>query len=114
MVRLNERWKSDIDRIRLITMIAFIMIITAMAWQSDDAYHGYVMAKHLVEGDGLVYNIGERATASSCPLFTLIIGAGYFVTRQMFYTSIFISVAFSSGAYYILCKYFCKSVRQII
>ena len=59
MVRLNERWKSDIDRIRLITMIAFIMIITAMAWQSDDAYHGYVMAKHLVEGDGLVYNIGE-------------------------------------------------------
>ena len=96
------RLESEIEKARFFTFLAFIGIITILAWQSDDAYHGYVMAKHLVEGDGFVYNIGERSSASSCPLFTLVIAAAYFVTREMFSTSLIVCIAVSAAAYYIL------------
>lgn len=106
--------KSDnLYRAKFITLVLFVCIITALAWQSDDAYHAYVMAKNLVLGNGFVYNIGERATASSCPLFTLIIAAGYFVFRKMFLVSLLICVIFSSLAYHIVLKYFCKSAKQV-
>lgn len=108
------RLESEIEKARFFTFLAFIGIITILAWQSDDAYHGYVMAKHLVEGDGFVYNIGERSSASSCPLFTLVIAAAYFVTREMFFTSLIVCIAFSAAAYYILVYKFCKTKDQII
>ena len=41
---------SDIKKCRIITTVVFIIIITALAWQSDDAYHAYIMAKNLVDG----------------------------------------------------------------
>ena len=73
-----EDYLSDrINRYKFISAVIFAFIITALAWQSDDAYHAYIMAKNLVLGNGFVYNVGERATASSCPLFTLVIAGGY-------------------------------------
>lgn len=106
--------KNDkLYRAKFVTLILFICIITALAWQSDDAYHAYVMAKNLVLGNGFVYNVGERVTASSCPLFTLIIALGYLVFRKMFLVSLLICVIFSSLAYHIVVKYFCKSVKQV-
>ena len=59
---------TGLKKYRILTTVIFVAVITALAWQSDDAYHAYVMAKHLIEGNGFVYNIGERASASSCPL----------------------------------------------
>jgi arabinofuranosyltransferase len=105
---------TDKDRFGLISIIVFVLIITAMAWQSDDAYHAYIMAKNLVDGYGFVYNIGERATASSCPLFTLVVAAGYFVFRNMFLVSLLICVIFSTAAYVIVIRSFCKDRKQVI
>lgn len=114
MNKTLKKFDKDIDQIRIILMLVFIGIITLLSWQSDDAYHGYVMAKHLVEGNGFVYNIGQRASASTAPLFTLIIALGYFITREMFFTSIIICVLFSGVAYYILTYKICKNVQQVI
>ena len=105
---------SDIKKCRIITTVVFIIIITALAWQSDDAYHAYIMAKNLVDGYGFVYNIGERATASSCPLFTLVVAAGYFVFRNMFLVSLLICIIFSTAAYLIVIRNFCKTSVQVI
>lgn len=105
---------TKINKLRIFLMVAFVFVITFLAWQSDDAYHGYVMAKHLVEGDGFVYNIGQRASASTGPLYTLIIALAYFFTREMFFTSIFVCVLFSSLAYYILSFKICKTEEQVI
>ena len=102
------------NRYKCITLILFVCVITALAWQSDDAYHAYIMAKNLVLGNGFVYNVGERVTASSCPLFTLVVAAGYFVFRKMFLVSLLICIIFSSLAYFIVMKYFCKNVKQVV
>ncbi len=109
-----KRIAFSIDRWRLFTSIGFCLIVVALAWQSDDAYHGYVMSRHLVEGHGLVYNVGERATASTCPLFTLIIALFYFITREMYFTSLFVCTLFSTAAYYILVYKLCRTKEQVL
>ncbi len=110
----NSSGPDRINKYRIVTTVIFVLLITALAWQSDDAYHAYVMAKHLVEGNGFVYNIGERASASSCPLFTLVIACGYFIFRNMFLVSLLICVIFSTIAYVIIVKTFCKSRIQVV
>ncbi len=107
------RIDSDLDKWRFFSSIAFCLIVIALAWQSDDAYHGYVMSMHLVEGHGLVYNIGERATASTCPLFTLIIALAYFFTREMYFTSLLVCTLFSVAAYHILVYGLCRTKEQV-
>lgn len=112
--QIKKYYSSEINRYRLITTVIFIGIITLLAWQSDDAYHAYIMAKNLVLGNGFVYNVGERASATSCPLFTLIVACGYFLIRKMFVVSLLICIIFSTLAYRILVKTFCKSKKQVI
>ena len=114
MNRIKDYFSIEENKYRFFSLIIFIVLITALAWQSDDAYHAYIMARNLVEGNGFVYNIGERATASSCPLFTLVIAAGYFVIRNMFIVSLMICIAFSAAAYSVVVKHFCKNKGQII
>ncbi len=107
-------FSDETNRYRFCTLLLFILIITALAWQSDDAYHAYVMAKNLVLGNGFVYNVGERVSATSCPLFTLVIAGGYFVIRKMFIVSLLTCIIFSALAYFIVMKNFCKTKKQVI
>ncbi|MDO4189619.1 MAG: hypothetical protein Q4D29_11580 [Lachnospiraceae bacterium] len=111
--KFSEFFSDRLNKYRFVTLIIFILVVTALAWQSDDAYHAYAMAKNLVDGNGFVYNIGERATASSCPLFTLVVAFGYFFIRHMFLVSLLICIIFSAVAYWIIVKDFCKDVVQI-
>lgn len=112
--KIKEAFSEELFRYKFITTLIFLCIITMLAWQSDDAYHAYVMAKNLVLGNGFVYNIGERASATSCPLFTLIIACGYLVFRKMFIVSLLICIFFSTSAYIIVLNNFCKTKKQII
>lgn len=105
---------NELDRWRIFSAAGFFILVLLLAWQSDDAYHGYVMSRNLAEGHGLVYNIGERSTASTCPLFTLIIALFYFITREMYFTSIMVCALFSLAAYLILVKKLCRTKEQVI
>ncbi len=106
--------EDNIKKYRWITLLIFVGIITLLAWQSDDAYHAYIMAKNLVDGHGFVYNIGERASATSCPLFTLVVALGYLIIRNMFVVSLIICIIFSTLAYRILTQTFCKTKKQVL
>jgi hypothetical protein len=44
-----------------------------LAWTCDDAFISYRYAKHLIEGQGLVFNPGERVEGITNPLFTLMV-----------------------------------------
>lgn len=114
MNRIKKYFLVEENRYRFYSCLIFTFIVILLSWQSDDAYHAYIMARNLVEGNGFVYNIGERATASSCPLFTLVIAAGYFLIRNMFISSLLVCVIFSSVAFCIINHHFCKNVKQII
>ena len=114
MNRIRDFFSEELNRYKFIALLIFIGVITLLAWQSDDSYHAYIMAKNLVDGNGFVYNIGQRATASTCPLFTLVVAAGYFVIRDMFFVSLLINIVFSAIAFKILAWDMCRTKRQII
>ena len=114
MNRIKDYLSEEMNRYRFFSLLIFIGIITLLAWQSDDAYHAYIMAKNLVDGNGFVYNVGQRATASSCPLFTLVVAFGYLIFRNMFFVSLLINIVFSALAYKILVWDFAKTKRQVI
>ncbi len=107
-------FSTDIDRSRLLTLVGFVVISILLGWQSDDAYHGYVMVKHLVEGNGFVYNIGERVCSTTSPLYTLSVVIPYFFTREMYFTSLLLNVIYSAAAYYILAYKICRTREQVL
>ncbi|MBO6112981.1 MAG: hypothetical protein J6P45_08045 [Lachnospiraceae bacterium] len=112
--RFHIELKTDLDKSRFFTQIGFIITAVLLGWQSDDSYHGYVMVKHLIEGNGFVYNIGERVCATTSPLYTLSVAIPYFFTREMFFTSMLLDVVYSAIAYYIFAYKMCRSKEQVM
>ncbi len=105
---------TDLGRSRFFTLLAMIAAAVLLGWQSDDSYHGYVMVKHLVEGNGFVYNIGERACATTSPLYTLSVAIPYLLTREMFFTSMLLDVFYTAIAYYIFAWKMCRTKSQVM
>lgn len=101
-------------RLLIVTIFAFLTLLTS--WNSDDAYHAYIMAKNLAEGHGFVYNSfgGLRVTATTCPLFTLLTALLYFLMgcRHMYFAGIFLGVFFSAAAIYVLVFYACNTIKE--
>lgn len=50
--------------------------VIALAWIGDDAFISFRYAKNLVDGLGLIYNVGERVEGYTNFLWTLIIAGG--------------------------------------
>jgi hypothetical protein len=91
-----------LQRLKNFCIVFFFIFVLLNGWQCDDAYHSHVMSRNLAEGFGLVYNVGERVSASTCPLWTLIVAFflsilavkymdvfhAYFVERSVFNSGI--------------------------
>ncbi len=62
--------------IAIACVAAAVAHATALAWISDDAFVSFRYARNLVEGHGLVFNVGERVEGYTNPLWTLFVAAG--------------------------------------
>lgn len=105
---------SDLERSRFLTFTFFTLVVLLLGWQSDDSFHGYVMVKHLLEGNGFVYNIGERVCSTTSPLYTLSCAIPYAITREMYFTTLILDVIYSASAYYIFAYKICRTREQVI
>ena len=76
----------------------FILVVFRTAWISDDAYITFRTIDNWVHGYGLTWNVYERVQVYTHPLWMLLISSFYFVTREMYYTSIVASIVISSSA----------------
>jgi hypothetical protein len=73
-------WRQNL--IWTTVILAFIYGLyqaVSLAWISDDAFISFRCAQNLINGNGLVYNIGERVEAYTNFLWTLIIAGGMFI-----------------------------------
>lgn len=68
------------------------------AWVVDDAYITFRSVDHWVHGRGMVWNADERVQAYTHPLWMMLMSAAYFATRELFFTSILLSLALSLAA----------------
>ena len=94
---------------RTLALSLFLVAVFFYSWNSDDAYHSYIMARHLVEGKGLVYNTGYRVSASTCPLLTLIEAFFFLFTDSADLCGLLIGLLFSGAAAWFLFFRICPS-----
>ncbi len=96
-------------RLRVVALLLFLVAVILYGWNSDDAYHGYIMAKHLAEGNGFVYNVGYRTTATTCPLLTLLQAFVFLFTDNPDVCGLLLGLLFSGLAAWLLLFRVCPS-----
>ncbi len=82
----------------LALLVVFLAFATRRAWVGDDGYITFRTVDNFIHGYGLTWNVGERVQAYTHPLWMFLLSAFYFVTREIFFTSIFVSLAVSLAA----------------
>ena len=71
VVRLARRWLPVVGLLAL-GVFAVVRVVD-LAWTCDDAFISYRYARHLIEGHGLVFNVGERVEGYTNFLFTMLV-----------------------------------------
>ncbi len=81
---------------------ALTWLVLSHAWFSDDAYFSFRTVDNFVNGYGLTWNIQERVQGYTHPLWVLLLSAVYFFTREIYLTTIFVSLALTLLAAWLL------------
>lgn len=98
--RLADRWGVVL---LLLVLVCFWFESWTPRPQFDDAYISYRYARNLVEGHGLVFNIGERVEGFTNLLWTLLIAAGLALGGQA--TQVAHALALGSGTAALVAAY---------
>jgi len=112
-----ERQKKveSLRNIIIITLISlYVLIVVISAWLSDDAYITFRTVDNFINGFGLTWNVSERVQVYTHPLWMFIISAFYFITREIYFTSITISILISLGAVLLLFYKLSNSITNTI
>ena len=86
----------------IFTVILYIYLCFITAWVSDDAMITFRVADHFIHGYGPVWNISERVQVYTHPLWFLLLSICSFVTREIYYTSLILSIGLSCAVFYLL------------
>lgn len=76
-------------------LLGFGVTVVRNAWLSDDAYITFRTVDNFVSGRGLTWNPGERVQAYTHPLWMFLLSAVAFFTRELYFSSLFLSIAIS-------------------
>lgn len=73
-------------------IVAIVALVISTAWTGDDCYITLRTIDNFWNGYGLRWNVMERVQAYTHPLWMMIVGAAYGVTREGHFTTIAISM----------------------
>lgn len=76
-----------------VVLIAAAVVCARNAWVGDDAYISFRAVDNLIHGYGLRWNVAERVQAFTNPLWTLLVALAYALTREIYFTSLALSIA---------------------
>jgi arabinofuranosyltransferase len=76
-------------------ILLFLVVVLRSAWLCDDAYITFRTVDNFINGYGLTWNPVERVQAYTHPLWMFLIAVFYFFTREIYYTSIILSLTIS-------------------
>jgi hypothetical protein len=82
-------------------------------WGLDDAYISYRYAQNLAQGNGLVFNRGERVEGYSNFLHVLMMTPAFFVTDRegVYFFSLLLNLILAAGAFLLFRKYLVNTAR---
>jgi len=67
----------------LSSIILILFFFGYLNFRQDDSYIYYTYAKNIAEGNGYVYNLGEKVNATTSPLYTLLLAVLYFIAKDI-------------------------------
>ncbi|MCX8064724.1 MAG: hypothetical protein N3G21_06070 [Candidatus Hydrogenedentes bacterium] len=96
------------------TSLAFSIVMVRNAWLNDDAYITFRVVDNFVNGYGLRWNVDERVQAYTNPLWLFVVSALYFFTREMYLTSILLSISLSLISAFALISFHTQRASQVL
>lgn len=81
----------------VLSWLGLLYVLLSTAWVCDDAYISFRTVDNFVQGEGLVFNPGERVQAFTHPLWMLLHVPFYALTGNIYYVTIFLSLLISIG-----------------
>lgn len=75
--------------------LAFALLLVRTAWLSDDAYITFRTVMNAIGGYGLRWNVADRVQTFTHPLWMLVMLASSFITRDVYFTSLALSIVLS-------------------
>jgi arabinofuranosyltransferase len=76
-----------------VTFALVVWLLLTHSWFSDDAYFSFRSVDNFVNGYGLTWNVQERVQGYTHPLWVLMLSVFYFFTREIYLTTIVVSLA---------------------
>ncbi len=76
-------------------LLFYLAVVVRRAWLGDDAYITFRTVENFVNGYGLTWNTDERVQAYTHALWMFALSGVYAMTREMYFTPIFFSIAVS-------------------
>ncbi len=85
--------KRQRDIVIVVLVIGLVGLLTAAFWDytQDDVFITYTYSRNLAQGNGFVFNPGERVQGTTTPLYTFLMAGVYLVTRDMLHAGNVIS-----------------------
>ncbi|MCD4674001.1 MAG: hypothetical protein K8R77_15165 [Anaerolineaceae bacterium] len=80
------------------SLLFFLAVVVRRAWLSDDAYITFRTVDNFINGYGLTWNTDERVQAYTHALWMFALSGVVALTREMYFTPIFFSIAMSLTA----------------
>lgn len=84
------------------SLIVYLLLLLKTAWLCDDAYITFRTVDNFINGYGIRWNVVERVQTYTHPLWMFFVSAFYFFTREVFFTSILLSIIISLITVYLL------------
>jgi arabinofuranosyltransferase len=98
-------WRNDIAAAGLAALIVVLaLVIVRTAWLSDDGFVTLRTIDNFWNGYGLRWNVTERVQAYTHPLWMMLVGAAYGVTREGYFTPLIVSFLCLAGLVTIVCR----------
>jgi arabinofuranosyltransferase len=95
----------------LALVIVFLFVLLRTAWLCDDAYITLRVVDNFVSGYGPVWNISERVQVYTHPLWFLLLSSFVYITGEIYYTVLFVSIIITTTAYLIVIIKITPSIR---
>ena len=77
------------------SLFFFYFVLLRTAWLVDDASFTVRTVLNWLNGDGPVFNVGERVQAYTHPLWFLVLSLFTFITNNVFFSLFFLSISLS-------------------
>jgi arabinofuranosyltransferase len=80
----------------------YALVVLKTAWLADDAYNTFRTVDNFVHGYGLRWNVAERVQVYTHPLWMLLLVPAVAITREVYFSSLVLSIALSFTSIYLL------------